>query len=192
MHRRPPSVLVRFAHTTTTAWANGRGTTSELISWEGSRPLSAGTLPDWRLSIAQLVEEAAFSPLPGTRRLFAPVGTGVTLVVNGRTRWVADRTVTAFDGDDVVALVGLDPGPGHAVNLMYRATGGPATPELVVGHTDDAMFSSCLVAVAIGRTDQIDRFDVLAPGPLGRPDPGVPVVMVSRATRTDATDRPGR
>ncbi|WP_051228556.1 HutD/Ves family protein [Pleomorphomonas oryzae] len=48
------------------AWANGRGTTLELVR----RDDAAGALL-WRLSVADVVEPGPFSPLPGIDRIIA-------------------------------------------------------------------------------------------------------------------------
>lgn len=177
------AVLVEYSQTTPTRWANGNGTTSELISWGRSQSLSGGTLPPWRLSVARLAGATAFSGLPEVQRLFLPVGTDVTLVVNGTARRVPDRTGTAFSGSDVVELLAVDRRPAHAVNLMcpttgHQATEHRATPRLVVGSTADPLFGHALVAVPLGSTVDVDRFDVLTPGPGDHFDPAVAVVML--------------
>ena len=167
--------LIEFATAPTVAWANGLGRTTELVSWERSRHFAGPDTAPWRLSIAELAGPAPFSPLPGVRRYFLPVGGSVMLTVDGVLRWVRAGTFAEFAGDDEVALTELADGPCHAVNLMVRAgpehgrpvDTGPAGgqpsdgPVLTVGPIPGA--AGCLVAVALGSGDGVERFDVLDP-----------------------------
>jgi len=161
-------MTIKYARAHRVPWANGRGHTTELVSWERSLALSSAGTPAWRLSIAELEGPAAFSTIPGVRRHFLPIGSSVTLAVNGVPRRIPDHTVTEFAGDDDVELRELDRAPGHAVNLMVRG-GADTGPWLRVGVTDDDAFRSCLLAVALEQVGDIDRFDVLAPDPTAIP-----------------------
>ena len=162
-------------------WANGRGVTTELVSFARSRALSALSLPAWRLSIAGLDGPAGFSPLPGTRRVFLPVGTDVTLVVNGIERQVPDRMATSFDGDDIVELVGMHRRLAHAVNLMYRAGTHGTVPGLTVGRSDEASARTCLVAVALESCSSTAMFDACTMDDGGPPEAGIQMAMVTIA-----------
>lgn len=150
-------LVIKYSQTSPVPSVNGTGQTTELASWARSRTLTTTPTPAWRLSIARLDEPAAFSAIPQVRLHFLPVGTSVTLAVNGAPRRMAERTVTEFAGDDVVDLVDLDRRPGHAVNLMVRTSPVAAAPGLVVGGTDDDLFRTCLLAIALEPTGDIDR-----------------------------------
>lgn len=108
--------IATYADQPAAAWANGAGSTVELVSLDASAALTPG-LPAWRLSIASLERPAAFSALPGMRRIFRPIGADVVLDID-RTRFaLADGQACVFDGAAVTELVEL-PRPCHAVNLM--------------------------------------------------------------------------
>lgn len=107
-----------FAPLTAAPWANGLGATTELVGYERSRSIrSELAAPEWRVSIAELREPAAFSPLPGVHRNFMPVGGDILLEVDGVRHEASSGTVLQFSGDADVRLVALS-GPCHAVNLM--------------------------------------------------------------------------
>ncbi|WP_051297787.1 HutD family protein [Brevibacterium album] len=112
-------------------WANGAGSTVELVSLAESASLTPGR-PRWRLSIAALERPAEFSPLPGMRRVFRPVGADVVLLIDGRRHEIADGDPCAFDGGAATSLVELT-GPCHAVNLMTET--GFATGESSAEHS---------------------------------------------------------
>jgi len=163
----PPDVgipsLIKYSQIPPTPWVNGKGQTTELISWERSRTLSPAPTPAWRLSIARLEGAAAFSPIPGVHRQFLPIGTSVLLTVNGDPRRVADHTITEFDGDNVVDLLDLEPRPGYAVNLMVRDSAASSSMTFDVCSTTDDSFRTCLVAVTLESAPGIGRFDVVTP-----------------------------
>ncbi len=83
-------------------WANGRGQTTELIRVEGPE----GML--WRLSVASVVEDGAFSIFPGIERnLTVLSGPGFDLAGPG-LRLRADPLVpVAFAGDVVLGAEGV-------------------------------------------------------------------------------------
>ncbi|WP_053387325.1 HutD family protein [Leucobacter japonicus] len=110
-----------FERLTAAPWANGLGATTEIVGMNGSRAVRPELdAPAWRLSIAELREPAAFSPLPEVHRNFMPVGGDVVLEVGGVRHEVPSGTVLRFSGDADVTLVALSE-PCHAVNLMSRS-----------------------------------------------------------------------
>ncbi|WP_420733432.1 HutD family protein [Brevibacterium luteolum] len=111
--------IASYADQPATPWANGAGSTVELVSLDESAALTPG-LPAWRLSIASLERPAAFSALPGMRRIFRPIGSDVVLDIDGRRFALADGQACVFDGAAVTELIRL-PRPCHAVNLMITA-----------------------------------------------------------------------
>lgn len=60
-------------------WANGAGSTIELVSLDASAQLTPD-LPRWRASIATLEQPSEFSALPGVRRIFRPIGSDLVLL----------------------------------------------------------------------------------------------------------------
>lgn len=96
------------------AWANGGGRTTEL---------AAG--PDrehwrWRISMAHIDADGAFSVLPGVRRQLAPLDGGLELHFDDGERLTAQRLeVLHFDGGREITCHLLE-GPGRDFNLMLR------------------------------------------------------------------------
>lgn len=90
-------------------WANGGGTTRELLRAEDGA---------WRVSLADVEQDGAFSSFPGRRRLLTVVaGPVLTLVVDGTESHVEARRPFAFDGDaEVVARV--PEGPVGVLNVI--------------------------------------------------------------------------
>jgi environmental stress-induced protein Ves len=106
------------------AWRNGLGLTRQLVD-----------NPDgWRLSVAELQGDAAFSEYPGMDRIFLPL-VDVVLSIDGVPREVARGTTACFSGEASVA-VELVGGPGQAVNLM--TVRGRCTGELAVVPRDES------------------------------------------------------
>lgn len=108
-------------------WANGRGSTREIAAYP------SGEAWVWRLSLADVNEDVAFSLLPDTdRSLVVAAGKGMRLTTDG-----ADATVVhtfesvSFSGDCVTRAELID-GPVRDLNLMVRRTGEPRTPHLEV------------------------------------------------------------
>ncbi|GAA2094005.1 HutD family protein [Brevibacterium salitolerans] len=130
MRTPPPAslqVIASYAESAAVPWANGAGSTVELVSLERSAQLTPGR-PRWRLSIAALERPADFSPLPGMHRTFRPVGGNVVLEIDGERHEVAAGAPCIFDGAARTVLVEL-PHPCHAVNLMVESGPGHAAPE---------------------------------------------------------------
>jgi len=88
------------------AWRNGAGFTRELVDDPAG----------WRLSVADLEVDAAFSTFEGVDRIFLPL-VDVVLRIDGMQRLVARCSVASFPGEADVA-VELVAGAGRAVNLM--------------------------------------------------------------------------
>ena len=91
------------------AWANGGGTTRELLRAEDG---------SWRVSLADIERDGPFSSFPGRRRLLTVVdGTVLTLVVDGVGQVVEPRRPFAFDGDSEV-IASVPEGPVRALNVI--------------------------------------------------------------------------
>ncbi len=138
-------------------WANGAGTTREIVGYAESAMLSPGLAP-WRLSIALLERPGAFSPLRSIDRTFLLVGGDAALSIDGEVRDLAHGDVVRFTGDQDVALASVTPGC-HAVNLMVEQgeTAGADAPRLVHGLDEKSTF-----AVALSSTPHVAPFDLLA------------------------------
>lgn len=140
-------------------WANGRGQTIEMI--RVNRPDGAML---WRLSMASVVEDGAFSIFPGVERNLTVIsGAGFDLVGTRRLR--ADPLVpVAFPGDVPITAAGVQ-GRCEDFNVMTCrslalpevrvVTGGEVAPP-EAGH-------SCLFALAPARAGDIAlaRHDLL-------------------------------
>jgi environmental stress-induced protein Ves len=76
-------------------WANGGGTTRELLRAEDG---------SWRVSLAEIERDGPFSTFPGRRRLLTVVdGVVLALVVDGVEQVVEPRRPFAFEGDSEVS-----------------------------------------------------------------------------------------
>ncbi|MEQ4618889.1 MAG: HutD family protein [Corticimicrobacter sp.] len=101
-------------------WRNGGGITHEVAceTCDGD----AGF--DWRISIAEVAQDGAFSHFGGLQRIIAVLeGTGMALTFNGRSPDVVlhPHQPFAFSGNDQVHCRLLD-GPIRDLNLMYAPT----------------------------------------------------------------------
>lgn len=95
-------------------WANGRGSTLQLACDRDDADWR------WRLSVAQIEQDGAFSAYAGVRRLFAALDTPLTLIFPGDLERTLRRLeVHAFDGADA-PRARLHDGPTRAFNLMLR------------------------------------------------------------------------
>ncbi|KRE88411.1 hypothetical protein ASG87_07315 [Frateuria sp. Soil773] len=120
-------------------WANGLGSTIQLACGPDDAHWR------WRLSVAQIGQASAFSPLPGVRRWIAPLDAPLELAFPaGGKRLLPRLAVHAFDGADA-PFAELPEGPARAFNLMLR---GDARAELIARPLHGAMV---LPAAAGGR-----------------------------------------
>ena len=146
-------------------WANGLGSTTELVGLDEEVPGIDRDGRRWKLSVADLEQPADCSPLPGLHRTFVPVGASVSLEVDGRVHRVGDGVPLRFGGGAATALVALG-APCNAVNLMAES----ANFDLrVVTSAADAPGAIALIALA--DSELVSRFDLLVPdGSLGNGD----------------------
>ncbi|UQN15156.1 HutD family protein [Gulosibacter sp. ACHW.36C] len=141
-----------------TPWANGLGSTTELVGLDEEVPGIDRDGRRWKLSVADLEQPADFSPLPGLQRTFVPVGASVSLEVDGRLHRVDDCVPLRFDGGATTVLVTLD-APCNAVNLMAER----AELDLqVAASAADAPGAFALIALT--DSERVSRFDLLVPG----------------------------
>jgi environmental stress-induced protein Ves len=98
-------------------WANGGGVTYEVLK----APPGAGyTDFDWRLSIAEIVQDGPFSSLPGVDRTFV-MGSGglLRMAIDGERRDLGLGALAVFPGEAAVRVEVLE-GPTRNLNLMTR------------------------------------------------------------------------
>ncbi|WP_028661148.1 HutD/Ves family protein [Nocardioides insulae] len=105
--------VVRTAEVVPQPWANGGGTTRELLSAADGR---------WRISLADVDRPGSFSSFPGQDRLLTLVAGEVLVLEVGGPDGPAESVVEparpfAFSGDDEVAAA-LPEGPVRALNLI--------------------------------------------------------------------------
>lgn len=113
------TVLIPFAGLSPAPWKNGGGSTIEIAIG----PLEAGFDDfDWRVSLATIAEDGAFSQFPGVDRTLALVdGHGMTLQIDGEPALISDaEPVVAFDGASEVSAR-LNRGPTLDFNVMSRS-----------------------------------------------------------------------
>ena len=98
-------------------WANGLGTTLELVVHPAGASMAA---MDWRISIATVAQPGPFSLLPGIDRVLLLLDdVDAVLAVDTRTTTMRRFDQVRFSGDSEVALVAVS-GPAHDLNLMTR------------------------------------------------------------------------
>lgn len=172
--------LRRMTDLTEIPWANGRGTTVELISPDESAAYYSRYFPvdgRWRLSVASLSETGPFSSMPGTDRIHTPLE-NVVLTVDGAPHRIPALTPFAFDGGAETVLTGL-PTPTRAVNLLVDRD-SPAAGRLGVRVvTAGTAVTNALAAVALDGS-----CDLLVPHREGMGEirdirPGTPLAVVS-------------
>lgn len=105
-------------------WANGGGTTRELLVADDGA---------WRVSLADVAGEGPFSTFPGRRRLLTVVeGTVLELLVGEVSHVVEPQRPFAFSGDDAV-VARLPEGPVRALNVVADAGVSPHVTVLELG-----------------------------------------------------------
>ena len=97
-------------------WRNGLGSTIEVLKHQ------PGDSFQWRLSMADVTEDGAFSDFSGYDRCLILInGAGVTLTDNKKQKWTLARQLDAahFKGEDLINAR-LHDGPIQDFNLMTR------------------------------------------------------------------------
>jgi hypothetical protein len=113
------TVLIPFAGLAAVPWKNGGGSTTEIAI---EPPDALFETFDWRISLATIAEDGAFSVFPGVDRTLALVdGHGVTLDIDGEERVLQcdDEPVVAFAGEASV-YAKLNRGATTDFNVMTR------------------------------------------------------------------------
>jgi environmental stress-induced protein Ves len=116
------------------AWANGGGTTYQVATSPPGAGLDAF---DWRVSLADVEADGAFSSLPGVDRILVLVeGAAMDLVVDGRAVRLGPFEPVRFDGAAETSCV-LTAGPTRDLNVMTRR--GRCTAVLDVVRVDGGL-----------------------------------------------------
>ncbi|QOY94063.1 HutD family protein [Massilia sp. UMI-21] len=113
------TVLIPFAGLSPVPWKNGTGSTTEIAIG----PPDAGFEDfEWRVSLATIEKDGAFSLFPGVDRTLALVdGHGMTLEIDGEPTMVTEtEPVVAFDGASNV-IAKLSRGASTDFNVMTRS-----------------------------------------------------------------------
>ncbi len=113
------TVLIPFAGLSPVPWKNSGGSTTEIAI---GPPDSGFEDFDWRVSLATIEKDGAFSAFPGVDRTLALVeGHGMTLEIDGEPSLVTDtEPVVAFDGSSQV-IAKLSRGGSTDFNAMTRS-----------------------------------------------------------------------
>lgn len=120
-------------------WKNGGGTTREVASGvlrgtpPGTGPATGAPVDgfDWRVSIADVAADGAFSAFPGVDRVITVAeGAGMVLTVDGRAGTVGPLDPFAFPGDAVTDCR-LVAGPVRNANVMTRRGRATAAVRVV-------------------------------------------------------------
>lgn len=113
------TVLIPFAGLSPVPWKNGGGSTTEIAI---GPPDSGFEDFDWRVSLATIEKDGAFSSFPGVDRTLALVeGHGMLLEIDGEPTLVTDtEPVVAFDGSSQV-IAKLSRGASTDFNAMTRS-----------------------------------------------------------------------
>ena len=123
--------LVPATALSTQAWANGAGSTTVLASGPDE------TNWQWRLSIADITQDCAFSAYPDTRRQFVALDAPLRLRFDDQREIALLRlSVTHFNGADAPHAM-LTEGATRAFNLMLRGT---AQGELIARPLNGSMW----------------------------------------------------
>ena len=120
----PP--VVRSDEVAPQPWANGGGTTRELLRADDG---------SWRISLADVTSDGPFSSFPGLHRLLTVVdGPVLGLEVDGETHVVEPHRPFAFSGDATVAASVPD-GPVRVLNVIADGTVESFVTVLELGRT---------------------------------------------------------
>jgi environmental stress-induced protein Ves len=123
--------IIRTADCKTTPWKNGGGSTTEIAIGPPGASLEAF---DWRVSMARIASDGAFSDFPGIDRTLAVVkGNGLVLIIGD------NAPVTLSSGSDPVSFPGDTP-------TSARLTAGEITDLNVM--TRRGRFSHRLLRIA--------------------------------------------
>ncbi len=175
---------LRLADYRRVPWANGRGTTLELLRIEGPEGLLL------RLSVAQVAEDGPFSVFPGILRSLTVIdGPGFRLEGAVSLKCLPLRPVT-FPGDVAVRAEGTEAGPSEDFNVMTPKGRPQAEVEVLHGaHTLPGVASRYVLALGPGTVNgaAVERHDLIeTEGDLRLSCEGPVIVVTLRSEGTAA------
>ena len=128
-------------------WANGRGTSFEIASDRNESEEWT-----WRLAMAPVNEDGAFSRIECVNRFLAVVqGNGMLLSVDRKKLQCQPMQVVRFRGDAITDAV-LTDGPITDINLMIRRKEADGEMAIV---SDPGLLNGASIVVAIGGSAQV-------------------------------------
>ena len=128
-------------------WANGRGTSYEIASDRNE----SGEWT-WRLAMAPVNEDGAFSRIECVNRFLAVVeGNGMLLSVDRKKLQCRPMHVVRFRGDAITDAT-LTDGPITDINLMIRRKEADGEMAIV---TESGLLRGASIVVAIGGSAQL-------------------------------------
>lgn len=153
-------------------WKNGLGETLEVARYPEGSSLEAF---EWRISVAPVVADGAFSVYPGVARTIVVVeGAGMELSLAGGTMHVLRPGVPfSFDGGTTVVGRLID-GPVRDFNVMVRRDRCTGELMLCEGPVAIALSGATLVAFAVS-----GAWDIEADADAGRLEPGASVLTTA-------------
>ncbi|MEO5852728.1 MAG: HutD family protein [Nocardioides sp.] len=138
------SAIVRRDEVAPQPWANGGGTTRELLRADDGA---------WRISLADIDRDGPFSAFPGLRRLLTVVdGPVLGLEVDGETHVVEPRRPFAFSGDASV-VASVPEGPVWALNVVADASVEAVATVLELGRSSVLPLAADQAAYVVKGTD---------------------------------------
>ncbi|HXD27764.1 MAG TPA: HutD family protein [Arthrobacter sp.] len=119
-----PAHLIRFADLSPERWRNGGGTTVEIARSSTTPESGSGGTPasgpgwDWRISVADVAAEGAFSAFAGCERILTVLdGEFMLLTVDGTEQGLQKYRPFRFDGGAETSAA-LPEGPIRDLNLI--------------------------------------------------------------------------
>jgi environmental stress-induced protein Ves len=112
------TMLIPYAGLSPAPWKNGGGSTTQIAVFPPDADFEDF---DWRVSLATIAGDGAFSEFPGVERTLALVdGHGMTLEIDGEAALLSKADpVAVFDGESRV-VAKLNRGPSTDFNVMTR------------------------------------------------------------------------
>lgn len=130
MEPAPAPQVMRFSELTPVPWRNGGGVTREVV--RRPDPQRPGFFL-WRVSVADIVDDAPFSAFPGVRRLTVLVDDAIVdLIVEGASTRLTRFVPFGYPGE---ASTAVHPGstPVRLLNVMTGHTPAAADVQVVRG-----------------------------------------------------------
>lgn len=155
--------LILYSELNPTPWKNGGGETREIATFPPGAEFNDF---DWRLSIATIAEDGAFSAFPGIdRTLILMSGNGVTLRLDNRAEHVLKAgDLLTFAGEQAVYSMLLD-GTVQDLNVMLRRGRFLARIDRVLLRDKAALDPGIGGAAVVVREGQASLSDGLILGP---------------------------